>query len=49
MVISIRKSHLLPFVDINRCTHFLQDGTPCYASKHIKASVVQCKVYENRP
>jgi transposase len=32
----VLESHLLPFMRIHRCTHFLQDGAPCHASKRIK-------------
>jgi hypothetical protein len=27
----------LSFLEIHRCSHFLQDGAPCHASKRIKA------------
>ncbi len=30
------ENHLLPFKAMHRSTHFLQDGTPCHASKRIK-------------
>jgi transposase len=32
----VLEDHLLPFMAIHRCTHFLQDGAPCHASKRIK-------------
>ena len=33
---SVLEDHLLQFMDIHGCTHFLQDGAPCHASKRIK-------------
>jgi transposase len=35
------EDHLLQFMDIYGCTHFLQDGTPCHASKCIKVFLAQ--------
>jgi transposase len=32
----VLEDHLLPFMAIHRCTHFLQDGAPCHSSKRIK-------------
>ncbi len=37
----VLEEHLLPFMGIHRCTHFLQDGAPCHASKRIKAFLAQ--------
>ncbi len=31
------QDHLLLFMEIHGCSHFLQDGAPCHASKRIKA------------
>ncbi len=33
---SVLKDHLIPFKSFQHSTHFLQDGAPCHASKHIK-------------
>ncbi len=30
------EDHLLPFMAIHHCTHFLQDGALCHSSKRIK-------------
>ncbi len=35
------EDQLLPFMQIHQCTHFLQDGAPCHASKKTKAFLVQ--------
>jgi transposase len=35
------EDHLLPFMQIHQCTHFLQDGAPCHASKKTKAFLAQ--------
>jgi transposase len=32
----VLEDHLLPFMEMHRCSHFLQDGAPCHASKRIK-------------
>ncbi len=32
----VLEDHLIPFMCIHRATHFLYDGAPCHASKHIK-------------
>jgi hypothetical protein len=32
----VLEEHLLPFIEFHWATHFLQDGTPCHASKRIK-------------
>jgi transposase len=41
----VLQDHLLPFMDIHRTTHFLQDGAPCHASKRIK-SFLEDKPFE---
>jgi hypothetical protein len=33
----VLQKHLLPSMESHGCTHFLQDGAPCHASKRIKA------------
>jgi hypothetical protein len=38
---TVLENHLLQFMEIHGCTHFLQDGTPCHASKRIKAFLAQ--------
>jgi hypothetical protein len=35
------EDHLLPFMQIHQCTHFLQDGAPCHASKKTKAFLAE--------
>jgi hypothetical protein len=35
------EDHLLPFMQIHQCTHFLQDGAPCHASKKTMAFLAQ--------
>ncbi len=35
------EDHLLPFFQIHQCTHFLQDGAPCHASKKTKAFLAE--------
>jgi hypothetical protein len=37
----VLEEHLLPFMGIHGCTHFLQDGAPCHASKRIKTFLAQ--------
>ncbi len=37
----VPEEHLLPFMGIHGRTHFLQNGTACHASKHIKVFLVQ--------
>jgi hypothetical protein len=37
----VLEDHLLQFMDIHSCTHFLQNSDPCHASKHIKAFLAQ--------
>jgi hypothetical protein len=32
----VREDHLIPFMSMQRATHFLHDGAPCRASKRIK-------------
>jgi hypothetical protein len=32
----VLEDHLLPFMEMHQCSHFLQDGAPCHASKRIK-------------
>ncbi len=34
---TVLEDQLLQFMEIHGCTHFLQDGAPCHASKRIKA------------
>ncbi len=34
---TVLEDHLLQFMDIHSCMHFLQDGAPCHASKCKKA------------
>jgi hypothetical protein len=37
----VLKDHLLQFMVIHGCTHFLQDGAPCHASMCITAFLAQ--------
>jgi hypothetical protein len=32
----VLENHLLPFMEIHRVSHFLQDGAPCHTSKKVK-------------
>jgi transposase len=32
----VLEDHLLPFMEVHWCSHFLQDGAPYHASKRIK-------------
>jgi transposase len=32
----VLENHLLPFMEIHRASHFLQDGAPCHTSKKVK-------------
>jgi hypothetical protein len=36
MVQGVPEDHLLPFMAMHCSTQFLQDGTPCHASKRIR-------------
>jgi hypothetical protein len=37
----VLEEHLLPFMGVHGCIHFLQDGVPCHVSKCIKAFLAQ--------
>ncbi len=39
--LEVLKDHLLDWMDRYGCTHFLQDGAPCHASKATKAFLDQ--------
>jgi hypothetical protein len=38
---TVLDDHLLQFMEIHDCMHFLQDGVSCHGSKHIKAFLAQ--------
>ncbi len=38
---SVLENHLLRFMKLHGCTHFLQDGAPCHASKQIKTFLAE--------
>jgi transposase len=38
---TVLEDHLLRFMELHGCTHFLQDGAPCHASKRIKAFLAE--------
>jgi hypothetical protein len=38
---SVLENHLLWFIELHGCTHFLQDSAPCHAYKQIKAYLAE--------
>lgn len=39
----VLEEHLVPFMEMHRCTWFLQDGAPCHKSKLVMASLNKLK------
>jgi transposase len=42
--LDVLKNHLLPFMVIQKATHFLQDGAPCHKSKKITEFLMENKL-----